>query len=278
MRSNWLVWVFFVLIACKPAIQPAPNITAECSPPYHEYTKGDCCLDNDANSICDRDEPQKPAEPVVSKTEEAPAVEGSAAITEAIAKFEQGVSSYSYKLGDTQHYVVDDLIHIELDKAKELGFKINETIRVHITDIFVDRTTKDAVGYCDPRSEERIVGEFNADRSKCIKLIDMPFELDYKEHNPTLPEDWLYQYKDRTPALVEEADQYVKEPSGWKAVNPVVHFLEGKNTIILRLDIKTGLPLRVEINKQPIAETISYSFFVHNKVKPEQVAYKKFAR
>jgi len=272
----WLAFLVVFLVGCNAAQSPTGNVVASaCEPPNYEYAAGDCCLDADADKVCDRDEPAPEPAPEPQVFEPAPANQ---AIADAIAKFNQNVSSYYFKIGKDEHFVRGKEVHIQLGTFRELPFKVNGTIRTHITDIFIDRSRSEAIAYCDPRTEEEIVGEFNADRSKCIKLIDIPFTLDYQEYNPELPEDWLHKYANTAPARVEDTDQFIKLPSGWKTVNPVLHFQEGDKTVILRLDAKTGLPLKIETTEGTLNKITSFDFFVHNTVKPEQLVHKLFAR
>jgi hypothetical protein len=271
----WLAFLVVFLAACQPAVVPAPVAeTPACEPPNYQSAPGDCCLDADANKVCDRDQPVAAA-PEPQAVAPAPA---SPAVSDAIAKFNQNVSSYYFKIGRDEYFVRGKEIHIKLGTFRELPFKYNGTMRTHITDIFIDRTRSEAIAYCDPRTEEEIVGEFNADRSKCIKLIDIQLPLDYKEYNPELPEDWLQKYLNKEPMRVEDTDQFIKLPSGWKTVNPVLHFQDGGKTTILRLDGKTGLPLKIETTEGTLNKITSFDFFVHNTVKPEQLVHKPFAR
>src|SRR3989344_118757 len=99
MRSVWFVVLVF-LVACQQVV-PTQNSTqplSPCNPPYHEYTPGDCCLDKDANGVCDREEQllaitgsvvgvpglQQPAPSIMSYI---------------INKFRQNVSDYAFKQG-----------------------------------------------------------------------------------------------------------------------------------------------------------------------------------
>ncbi len=272
MRVFLIASILFLLIACQPAVQPRANATiSDCNPPYYEYEKGDCCLDKDTNKVCDRDE--QTAAPITGAITAEPET---SEMSKVIAKFRQNVDSYTYKIGDTEYLARGKLVHVKLDKFKELPLKINNTIRVHITDIFIDRETTKATGYCDLRSEEEIVGELNADRSKCIKINDMPFTLAYDEYNPFLPEDWLSRFANAKPILVEDTDQYVKQESGWKAVNPVLHFQEGNTEFILRIDSKYGIPLRVEQRIDDKTTAQEYNQVIYDTIKPAELIYQPF--
>lgn len=272
MRQALLIFALIFLVACSP-IKPLQNATViACTPPSYEYTPGDCCLDADANKACDRDEQYKPSSPTAAVVAE----QEPSALSEVIGKFENGVSSYSYKEGGAEYIVKGGLIHVKLDTFRELPTKINNTIRSYVTDLFIDREAAQAIGYCDPRSEERIVGEFNADRSNCIKIIDLPFALPYGEYNPFLPEDWLQRFANATPTLVEDTDQYVKQESGWKAVNPVLHFQENNIEYILRIDAKYGIPLRVEQRIDDKTTAQEYANTIYNTIKPAELVYQPF--
>lgn len=276
---RWLVLFLILLAACRPAVvAPQPNITVtECNPPYYEYTPSDCCLDQDTNGVCDRDE--KPAEGpiVINKTkviEPGPVLERTI-MADLIAKFRQNVTSYSFTRGTDKYFVMNEFVHVKLGNFKELPFKTND-VRTYITDIFVDRRAQKAIGYCDPRTEEEIVGEFNADRSKCIKLINIPIALPYAEYNPYLPEDWLQRFSHALPARVEATDQYIKQPTGWFAVNPVLHYVSGDVPVVIRVDKRTALPVQVEVGAGPALTRTEYDWLIVNSVQKHEVEYQPF--
>ncbi len=280
MRPAALLFIVFLLfVACAP-VAPLPTITkTECNPPYFEYTKGDCCLDSDTNGICDRDEAGIIGPIVINKT----VIQGPEPVLErtvmpdAIAKFRKKVDGYSYVKGKAQYAVKGSQIRVTLDKVTSLQFSINKT-PAHITDVYVDRTSKRAIGYCDPRTEEDIMGTFDADRSKCLALVNQEITLKYDDYNPLLPEDWLLRYQNVLPARVEATDQYVRDLSGWKAVNPVVYFIEGQNEVILRLEANSGLPVKIEINEPTRTRIEEYNKFISNSVKTEDVTYQPTTR
>ncbi|MEM4266169.1 MAG: hypothetical protein QXX65_03785 [Candidatus Woesearchaeota archaeon] len=268
--------VVLLLASCQQTIAPQLNATptqTECKPPYYEYTTGDCCLDSEPNKICDRYENR--TLPQYNKTF-GPQQPKSSVISDALAKYRQNTTGYSCQVNNVKYYVMSGLVHVKLDKMKRLEMKINNTIPVAITDIYIDRTSKEATGYCDPRTEKEIMGEYDPQRSPCDKLIDAPIRLDYSENNPVLPEDWLARFEHLQPTVVENTDQYVKDFTGWKAVNPVLHFVDNGIEYVLRLELKTGLPIKIEIREGPQSKIISFSNFVHNKVTPDQVIYQKF--
>lgn len=272
MRSAWLILLVF-LAACAPVIlqqnttQPQPG----CAPPSYEYVPSDCCLDKDANGVCDRDEQPAITGSVMSVPE--PQEPARSIMSGIIITFRQGVANYAFKQGKDAYVVQGELVHVTFGSVKELPFSINDTARVFITDLFVDRRAREAVGYCDPRTEAKLMGGSYADRSVCKKLIDIPIMLPFDEHDPYLPEDWLQRFSHAAPTLVEDTDQYINE----KTINPVLHFTENGNEVILRIDATTGLPVKVEIvgSRKDIVE---YSMLVHNRVRPEELLYRPYAR
>lgn len=277
MRAVWTTLLIVFLVGCGTNPGPTGEVVAStCTPPQYEYTPGDCCLDAQADGVCDRDQTASTPVPTAAPAVLDPKMR---VIPDAIAKFNQNVSSYSFKVKKDDYFIRGPLIHVRYGTFDDSRvYLYNGTIRTFITDLYVDRETKELVAYCDPRTEEEIVGEYQADRSKCIKVIDLPFTLDYHKYNPQLPEDILQDYAHREPSLVEDTEQFIKEPSGWKAVQPIVHYGDDVNEVILRLDAKTGLPLRIETRKAELTTTVSYEFFVHNRVKPAETVYKPFAR
>ncbi len=278
MKIPILIFIVLLLAGCQPAIvHQQENITptrTECNPPYYEYTPGDCCLDSEPNQICDRYENRTIA-PARNATT-GPQMPPSSHISDALIKFRQNITSYSAFQEKTQYLVRGNLARVKLDKIQRPSIRINKTIPAAITDIYVDREAKEAIGYCDPRREKEIMGEFDPQRGACAKLIDIPIPLDYGQYNPYLPEDWLIRFSHAQPIFAETTEQYVREPTGWKLVNPVLHFQEGPSTVILRLDSKTGLPIKIEIKEGDRAQVISYNWLIHNTVKPEEVVYQKF--
>jgi hypothetical protein len=279
MRTFLLAPLLLILLACQPVLQLQQNATkTECSPPYHEYKPNDCCLDKDTNMICDRDEEQVPETIALNTTTQAEPQKEQSIMQSIITKFRTNTTSYSYKEGKKEVYVQESQAHVRLDRLIPLDQAINNTIRVYVTDTFIDREHQTAIGYCDPRSEEKIMGGLHPDRSNCIKLINIPINLSYEEFSPELPEDWLTKFAGKKPFLAETTEQFIKEPTGWKTINPVLHYKTGDTTTVLRLDAKTGLPLKIEITKPKTSQVISYNWLIPNSVKKEEIQYQPFTR
>ena len=280
MRKILIFLALIFLAACQTQVVIVEkNVTinvSECNPPYYEYTAGDCCLDKDVNEVCDREELPEDGAISPQPSSETPEVLERVIVQKTIQKFKDTVKSYSFKKGKKEYFVMGDLVHVKLDRVEKLTQRINNT-EVAITDIFVDRTLGHAKGYCDPRTEGDIMGSYQADRSPCKKIIDVAIPLNYKEYNPELPEDWLYKYVDTIPVIVETSDQYVRATPAWKYVNPVLHFIEGEERITIRVDAKTGIPLKIETDKGTATLIQSYDWVIHNKVTGEDVQYQTFA-
>jgi hypothetical protein len=247
----------------------------ECNTPYYEYTAGDCCLDSEPNQVCDRYENRTIAAKSPTLGPQAPK---SSIVSDILTKFRQNITGYSYLLGKTKYLVYGPKARILLDKVTKLDRKINSTIPVYITDIYLDRETSTTVGYCDPRREVELMGPFELDRSNCAKLINTPIDLPYTQYNPVLPEDWLTRFEKYTPTLVEEAEQFVKDPSGWMTIKPVLHFIDNGDEYKLMLESKTGLPLKIEVQEGNLKKVVTHNWFVFNSVKPQEVEYQKFQK
>jgi hypothetical protein len=276
MRLLAVFLALIVLTACQPVIVHVDNVTeTECRPPYYEYSPGDCCLDSEPNQMCDRYENR--TAPQFNRTI-VPQSPKNTEISDAMIKFKSKVTGYSYQVGKEKFIVMGDLVHIKPEFVKKLSIRVNNTIPVTITDIYIDRSSKTAVGYCEPKREIEILGEFDPDRSNCIKITDMEFSLPYAEYNPTLPEDWLRRFSYAAPIVAQKNDQYVKDFTGWKAVNPILTFSENGDEYTIYLELITGLPIKVDVTEGIRQKTISYSDFNHNMVKPEEVAHQKFQK
>ena len=78
----FLALALLFLSACAQSQSPTAAAVVQeplCKAPYYEYRTGECCLDQNGNSVCDVDEPPAEAEPprdvLESATLEEPAVE-----------------------------------------------------------------------------------------------------------------------------------------------------------------------------------------------------------
>jgi hypothetical protein len=275
VRSRWVVIAMVFLIACQPVIvQQNTTINATCNLPYREYTPGDCCLDANADGVCDREQTQLTGAAVV----EVPPVEqqpvkqapSQTAINDAIIKFRKKVSNYSYLQDDTLYLVSDKLVRIKPGSIIHVKIRVND-ILASITDIYIDRAKQQAIGYCDPRTEPEL--KSFADRSACVKLINTPIPLPYAEYNPVLPEDWLLRFEHSIPVRVETAEQYVKQLTGWRLVTPVITVLDGQNNVILYIDAKTGLPVKIETPHDNTKNVTEYARLLSNGVKADEIVY-----
>lgn len=274
MRNAWLVLAIIFLTACQPvAVQQQNTTTTACNPPYYEYTVGDCCLDTEPNNMCDRYENKTVVIPknLTLGAQQPP----KSVISDTIIKFRGNITGYSFVVGKTEYLVRGELARVKLETVKKLDFKVNNT-PAFITDIYVDRSARTTTGYCDLRREREILGTVDADRSNCMPLVNMPIALPYDTYNPVLPEDWLTRFAYATPALVETSEQYVKETTGWKLVSPIVHFTENGDEYTLRLESKTGLPIKIDIKEGDLSKVIVYNKLIENKVTPQEVIYYDF--
>lgn len=199
-------------------------------------------------------------------------------VNELLADINENIESYSFVYEDIEVFVLGNKMGVKFDYFVELSFEMNNE-RVYITDAYIDTDTGKAVAYCDVRGEERIVGTFNIDRSRCKKIINVELNVSKEDIYVKTPVDWLLEFKDVEPDRIELNDQILKRQTGWHTVNPVLHFDTPENRIVvIRIDKSTKLPARVEVVGAPMSERIDYDYLVANRVLEEDVVYKEFIK
>lgn len=181
--------------------------------------------------------------------------------------FAQRVTGYQFEHLKNEYYVRGNKYKIILNTPIRLSnIKINDTrYNFYWYDtVYVDRTNKNAIGYCEGQSSET--------KKQCAEqdLFDLPYALDYGKYNTTLPEDWLYAYLNRAELRSDRNKYYI---NGRSAVT--VFFDDGNSTLEINFDESMGLPLRVDRKVgNVLIQRHDYNFLVANKVRDVDVKHR----
>jgi len=233
--------LLLVLAACvAPAPAPVPESSASEAVPagIENEARQVVCWDNSTVSA-QEDCPQKPAKVVMEEPENAvPVVQpGRKYLEEAKTKFK----GYAYLL--------EDRMVITLQNRSRHYFFRTALLenRQPVTDIYFDLENQTAVAYCNLDRESKMVsGNFDFERSQCKDFIDKPIEVEFSKAYVKGPLDYLEQYADREPLLVEDNIQTISIGGNSKSVQPSLHYLDSGRRTILRLDKRYHVPLKIE--------------------------------
>ncbi|MBS3175731.1 hypothetical protein J4457_00675 [Candidatus Woesearchaeota archaeon] len=208
MRHLW--WIVLIVLIMIPLSACSGQKT--CKKPFFEFVEGQCCIDENDNEKCDRDETQiqeetsveQPNESVKEeppstvkvkeveeKVEETKTTELNGTTSEAagekpwhrvVLNFEKKVRSVAYTLKDNKVYVKPPYMSIELENLVQAGETEKEEI-VYVDTVYLDPANRVAKGGCEANKE------FDEDKCAPIwrKLVDMSFP---KYIHPT-PFDWI---------------------------------------------------------------------------------------
>lgn len=265
MRKNLaLITLLFFLMACQTP-RPAQEFRAP-------HITGAIIVETTQPKTTKEEEPVQPRPQNTSLAEEKPGV-----VEQLLHSIRTNITSYSFFVGKTQVFVLENKMRVLFGDFVELPFETNNS-RTFLTDAYINLSSRTAVGYCDVRREERILGSFNADRSKCLKLANIPINVSFEQVYAKTPVDWLEEYQHSKPTIIETTDQYLKQPTGWFTINPVIHYEFTDKTVIMRIDKKTRMPVRIEIVEDDKVKKVEYEWLLVNQVKKEDVEYQPFPR
>ncbi len=173
-------------------------------------------------------------------------------------KFAQTVTGYSFKYGVNSYFSRGTKYKVILNNAvsaKDVMFGEEKKSLFYYDTVYIDRGSKTAIAYCE--------GHKSAVNSQCdsLELYDLALPVPYESYMIKLPEDWLFEYLDTEPILVDKNKNYIKN-----RVATLIRFSNGE-IIDLNVDELIGLPLRVDIKKgDALIKRYEYEDLVSNKV------------
>lgn len=151
----------------------------------------------------------------------------------------------------TSHaYLLDDrMVIVSGNKVRHLFMKMSQLDdRTPITDVFVDRDKKEAIAYCNVEREGRDIAtdSFDWERSKCRDYVDKPIPVVFEKWVPKGPLEYLEDFSALEPILVENNIQTVSIGGNSKTVQPSLHYMVDGKRVILRIDKRYQVPIKIE--------------------------------
>jgi len=248
-----LVAVFLIVLsACQTPEPIVIDRPAEVICPAQYMRIGmTCCLDADASNICDSDEraavipsetpvtPAKPSEPLPAAV---PTI--NTIYEKAVNKIKNG---YSYTVLEEQFYINGNKMKILPSDYINLGYDYDNS-RLNLVDtVYMDMQTQGAFGVCSGRFFKTGVDK------TCTRLTGMTFPLYYGDYYYKSPMDWLKEYQGQTEMYFRAMD---KEIRGYYC--DLIIFDDGSTLTSIWMDHTSGLPLRINVDRQKDKWSIGY--------------------
>jgi len=226
--------LFLLLVACLPQL-PVKNESVQNVTPQNitiVQTLVQCWDNSTAKTV--EECPKRPAKVVV----ELPPIKlqpGREFLEQAKAQF----SAYAYLLEDRMVIVVQN-------KSRHLFSRLSKLDDdTPITDVFVDHESKAATAYCNIDRESHL-GSFDYERSKCKDYLNQSMPVPFEKWVVKGPLEWLEEFADREPILVEDNVQTISIGGTSKSIQPSLHYMVDGKRVILRLDKRYHVPLKIE--------------------------------
>ena len=240
MKQFLLVLLLLASCVAQPYVQPGVSNTSE--EKVVEKVIVQCWDGSTAESL---DKCPVKAEEKVEEEAEEPVVETAPAevpiarklLNDAKGKF----TRYAYVLEDRMVIVSDK-------KIRQLFFELGTLDdRSPVTDVFVDLEKKEAVAYCNVEREARMLDDsFDIERSRCKDYLDKPMPVSYDKWLPKGPLDYLADFANLEPILVENNIQTISIGGNSKTIQPSLHYMVDGKRVILRIDRRYQVPLKIE--------------------------------
>lgn len=232
--------VLLLLVACAPVeveLNQTSNVSNIPEKIVEEKLVVQCWDNSTADSIdaC----PERPITKVIEEQVEAPEIPiAKKLLNEAQSKFK----SYAYLLEDR-------LVIVSGNRARHLFLKLSQLPdRTPVTDVFVDLDKKEAVAYCNVEREAEILDDaFDWERSRCGEYLDKPFVASFADWNPKGPLDYLRDFSELEPILVENNVQTISIGGNSKTIQPSLHYMVDGKRVVLRIDKRYQVPLKIEV-------------------------------
>ncbi|VVB81255.1 Uncharacterised protein [uncultured archaeon] len=236
------ILLLLLLAACvaNPYVQPGMDNVTEGKIVARVLVQ---CWDNSTAVSVDKC-PAKPVEKkeAVEVKVEQPVPIADKLLIDARSKF----TNYAYLLEDRMVIVVGSKVRLLFLRMAQLDD------RTPITDIFVDLDKKEAIAYCNVEREGRdILGDaFDWQRSRCRDYIDKPIPVPFEKWVPKGPLEYLEEFSALEPIVVENNVQTISIGGNSKTIMPSLHYMVDGKRVILRIDKRYQVPLKIEIEGQ----------------------------
>jgi len=150
-------------------------------------------------------------------------------------------------------YVLEDqMVIVYGNKLRHLFLEVSQLDdRTPITDVFVDLEKREAIAYCNIEREGKILDDaFDYERSRCKDYVDKPISVPFDKWVPKGPFEYLEEFADVEPVLVENNLQTISIGGNSKSIQPSLHYMVDGKRVILRIDRRYQVPIKVEIEGQ----------------------------
>ncbi len=260
---KWLALVLMLLVACaQPAVQPLVK-TEET---VVEKVIVQCWDGSTASSVenCPKEEK------IVAKEVVAPEQKVSQAVPvgRQLLTAAQNHSGYAYELEDR-------FVLVSNGKARHLFLEKPIFVeRKPVSDVFVDLAGMKALAYCHLQHEEQMLGKaFTWDVANCKNFIDTATSVPFEDWAPKGPLDYLADFADVEPDVIENALQTINSAGVPKTIQPSLHYTVNGVRAVLRIDQRQQVPIQIEIQgQQPISFRNVYFNTVPLYGKQEKIA------
>ena len=237
-----------MLVACTAA--------PVCNEPYM-LVGNDCCLDEDANRICDKDEPMEQLSFEEVKQEQVTQKELAPAkllpVDELIGLMDKNVHSYTYqtpyaKFDGSTWFVKKDIGMVRVDLHDVLTLKPGDFVDL----IVYNLTSREATGYC--RRNEHV----------CRDSLEREYDLDFKQYWDETPMDLLKGYAGRKEVSFRKAAEVVDDRTA-----SVIVFDDQGTATTFWVDAYYGVPLRMLREKGRDKRITTWENMAINTIKNE---------
>ncbi len=146
-------------------------------------------------------------------------------------------------------YVLEDrMVIVSGDKMRHYFTKLSEFDKTPVTDVYVDLGKREAVAYCNVEREGRDFSgdSFEWERSKCKDYIDKPIPVSFEKWEPNGPLDYLEDFAALDPILIENNVQTISIGGNSKTIQPSIHYMVDGKRVILRIDRRYQVPIKIE--------------------------------
>ena len=151
-------------------------------------------------------------------------------------------------------YLLEDrMVIVYGDKTRHYFSKISMVkTKIPITDVFVDLKAKTAVAYCNIEREGRMLDNaFDYERSRCKDYLDQEIPLEFQDWVSKGPLEYLEDFAALEPIIIENNVQTISIGGNSKTVQPSIHYMVNGKRVILRIDKRYQVPLKIEYEGRP---------------------------
>ncbi len=231
--------LLLLLAACVAQPYVQPGMTDKTEEKIVEKVLVQCWDNSTAESVddCPAKLVEVPVEKVPEVVVEKPVSIAQELLTDAKTKF----ANYAYLTSDRMVIGVGN-------KVRHLFLKMSEIDNTPVTDVFVDLDKREAVAYCSVEREGKDIldDSFDWQRSRCRDYIDKPIVVKFEDWVPKGPLQYLEEFSTVDPILVENNLQTISIGGSSKSIQPSLHYIVDGKRVILRIDKRYQVPLKIE--------------------------------